>query len=169
MKRLLAVMPVLLVALTGAQQQQAWKPFTPPDKKFTVLLPGTPQSTTRKLMKGAYEIPTTIYLLGRPGANYLIAISDLPKEAPNSLSADLIKSAKEEFIKGVDGTWLGEKNALYNGLSGRLLAFKNKSGANGAVWMAAKDRKIYTLTIAKNKTPYAAEQAKFFGSFKVLP
>jgi len=167
MKRSLVLLPALLAGMAFAQQP--WTKVFSPEGRFQVQMPGDPKMSTQKYEKSGYTIPTTIYILSRPGVNYLIAVSTLPATAPPKLSGDLVQSAKDDFIKSVQGTWLSEKNAAYNGVSGRLMTFKAPNGANGAMWIVAKNKKIFTLTIAKPGKPYAAEQAKFFGSFRLIP
>lgn len=167
MNRSLALLPVLLAAaFAGAQ---TWTKVFSPEGRFSVLMPGEPTMSSRNFDRAGITIPTTMYVVTRPGTNYLIAISTVPPSAPATLAADLAKSAKDDFIKSIQGKWLSDKNVAYNGVTGRLMTFKAPNGANGAVWIAVRGKKIFTLTVAKNKKPYAAEQAKFFGSFKLIP
>ncbi len=167
MKRALVILLGLCMAFASAQD--VWKTITSTEGKFTVKMPGTPQTSTQKYTRGKYTIPTTMYIVSKPTTNFVLTSSILPAGVSDEFVKTMFAETKTGFLQTVGGTSLTDKDGGYNGIQGRIMTFKAPNGAQGAFWMFVKNGRFYTLTLGKRSGDYADEQAKFFGSFHLKP
>lgn len=163
MKRIATLLLLLLSALLFAQ---GWKPLTSSDGKFTVQIPGKPQASSRTDQDGGYSIVTKMWVSGVADSNYVVSVSFLPGNVPPQFTKNMMDGIKSGFVKSTSATVVSDKPQAYNGLSGRLIRFEIPGKAKGAMWVAAKAGKVFTLTLAKGSGDYGSDLSKMFGSFK---
>src|SRR5258708_7950337 len=106
-----------LLALAGAAaaqggQQSAWKPFSPPDEKFTINLPGTPvegeQSVKTSVGAGEVGMFTVDFKGGE--RTCLVGYSEVPSGAVKTGPTDRrLGQAKNGIVASVKGKVKSQK------------------------------------------------------------
>lgn len=158
----------LLIAMVSvAAVAQGWQTISSKEAGFKVNVPTQPQTSSRTDKDGQYSIQTRIWVASQGPSNYVVSVSFLPKGAPAQMTNNMIAGIKSGFVRTTGATVVSDRPATYSGIAGRHIAFKTAAGVVGAMWIVTRSNRVYTLTLGKQKGTYQAEQAKFFGSFRL--
>lgn len=159
---------------------KSWREFAPPGSGFSILFPGTPESTTHVARDANTGQPVntithrlkTFATYSVSDGDYIVPLDD-PATAPTAL---------DQFIKGIasklDAETLSQSNFTLDGHPGRAGAWRLPDGKmlRGKVLLVGQ--RAYTILVSmpdeQGATPQAAhfyeETAnKFLDSFKLVP
>jgi TonB family protein len=161
-------------------EPKSWREFIPPGGGFSILFPGTPESTKHVARNGdpAQSTNTTRYTL-EADATYSVTYADYvaPLDDPATRRA-LFDQFADRVASSLDAALLSQSDFTLDGHPGRLAAWRLPGGKILRGEAVIDGRRCYTIMVSvpapSGMTPQAAhsyeENAnKFLGSFKLIP
>lgn len=163
----------------------AWKEFSPPEGRFSVLMPGTPKYSEQEVVSGADKVIRHVYTVGSVNGKYLVMFADLspyPK-TPASIREVLNAGRDALLAGGKDKTVISEKETTVAGHIARELLVDGGAKFYRVQFFYAGGR-LFQLELEtptnvafKSGRPsddthdrtdlYRLMNEKFFGSFKL--
>jgi len=158
----------LLVAGSAAAQDPM-RAFSPPNGRFTVMMPGTPQSESAPLTQTNGKTTTSHRFWSSPDNDsvaYMLTYSDdtEPQVMPGRLEI-----ARDELLQTSPATLLSDRVISLNGIPGR--AYTARGTDDGVLYdmqIYYAGRRLYqliTLTSPGNTAPF---RDAFMSSFRIL-
>lgn len=178
----LAAAAVSLPATPAAAQAQAktqpapsaapaaWAPFTPPEGKFTVLMPNAPKRSVTPVAEGPGSPGEAIlYTSAGPEGVFLVGWADYAPGFKFDAQAELAAN-RDNFVKGVEGKLLASRAITLGGAPGLEFDVEKPGVWTGRARVYIVGGKPWQLiAINGGATLDAAKAERFFASFKLLP
>lgn len=130
--------------------QSIWKPFSPPEGGFTILMPGTPTSEQEILDSPTGPITLNGFRAVRPGeAIYFVSYGDLPDSALNSPGGinDLLTSFTQQFTTTMDGVTVTQQSISLNNYPGAEVKLQTNEGITFRSRIYLVNNRMYTLGV----------------------
>jgi hypothetical protein len=168
-----AVVGILLIARAHRSiPASAWKEFTPPGGRCSVLMPGTPVLQRKGLLGLAVNGEVHGVELKKPDAAFFLAYFDLPRKDGKRIPMDerfLFAGAREGMISSSpDAIAEGEREVTLDGNPGREFTFTIKGKGKMMVRMYLTRTRLYGLLAGgSNIHPDSPDVKKFFDSFRI--
>jgi hypothetical protein len=161
----------MLAAAAAAAAQPAppgWREFTIPAGRFSVLMPGTPKTTRRKIPTEIGDVAATRYTTtDAANVTYDVLLNDYPKAGIARASPHkLLDSVRDGLVYQTQGRLVSEKPITFGKFPGRD---QEIIGANGShyrvrlVWAGTRLYQIMTVTPGEPRP----DANIFFDSFKI--
>lgn len=160
--------------------QSGWRVFSPPDRSFTVELPGRPRHTNNPDPKGVdeqsffewfdcirsvdfYVLPLNI---SSPANAFLVGVFDVSrcKRRPEMFNEEVERLVL--VIGGDNKRLISDSAVSVDGLPGREFTYAN-GDANGRVLIVNANRRIYTL-IYETDVPAGASSSEAMRMFRTF-
>jgi hypothetical protein len=186
MTRLYVVGAALLIAAGSFKAAAAgeWKKFSPPDGKFTVLLPGDPieEKTTQNTAVGATQRTTYACQVenGEDSSVFAVSVSEYPpstagikethREGVSEEHANvLVESAANGAIKNFQGQLRGTAQVTLGSYTGKEITLESPTTVfiSRYFWVAPRLYMVQVVTTPEQKSALDSTIAKFFNSFEV--
>ncbi|KYC39274.1 hypothetical protein WA1_31535 [Scytonema hofmannii PCC 7110] len=132
-----------------------WKVFTPPDGRFTVLMPGLPriESQTQKTHMG--EIQLQVFVAQPPNQEvaYLVAYNDFPDNYGQMASAQsVLEDAQQMALKTTQSNLIAQKDIRSsNGHPGKEIEYINSGGKITRNRMYFAEGRLYQVMVITTK------------------
>ncbi len=169
------IRPVVLLAFSAAlsysQSSQGWRTYTSEEGKFSVLLPGQPETGTRPVGVDWPTAAAHVINLQTPPAAYIIAYFDI-RTVPST--ADEVKRVLDEtrdrLVKMYSLKLERESDKTGWGFPGRELRMSDRQGKPFLSRIALVRERVYHVSVALLKDdPRSADVDRFFNSFRPVP
>lgn len=166
-----AVVLALGLLLAGCYPDLDWRPLTPPDARFTILMPARAQMESRPIGAG-----TTMHLwTTRAGdAVFGAGYADYPDDARRH-----INEMRDAFLAKPGSKVVEDREFLFRDLPGRALAVDsnpevksdNKNGTRSMqVRLLASGGRLYQLAVISRGGAISKEDVElYFDSFRITP
>lgn len=143
-------------------------PFSPPDKSFTVDMPGTPRkmkAPSEVSVKGA-RVTMQMYELVSDGVLYFAQAVDFEKEPDDRSTA--LDWIRDTFIRTGQGSLIGEEVIRVNGYAGRQVRIKMQDGSLRQGRFALVGSKLCLVMIVVPKGQESSPRVEaFLNSFQI--
>jgi hypothetical protein len=155
------------------QDSAEWVKFSPPEGRFTILLPELPQSVAQKGAEAnGQEIPEHVYFaLGKDIKDSIFMVMYAEGSAPPVDQQQALDNAIDGMLKEGQGTLLHKENISLDSYLGREIEFSDDSNITQAR-VYGVERRLYMLLYIRPKGSDAVlaskDAAKFFSSFKLI-
>ncbi|GAA6614442.1 hypothetical protein [Scytonema sp. NUACC26] len=152
-----------------------WKVFTPPDGRFTVLMPGIPriESQTQRTHMG--EIQLQVFLAQPPNQEvaYLVAYNDFPDNYGQMASAqEVLDDAQQMALKTTQSNLTASKDIRSsNGHPGREIEYVNSGGKitrNRMYFAEGRLYQVMVITTKKQQKTISGSITGYLNSFQVV-
>lgn len=172
MGRISALIAALVLLVAGsAAAQDAMKAFSPPNGRFTVMMPGTPQSANDSIKQtdGETTIGYRFWVTTDDGAVvYMLMYNDDVK--PQGSPQARLEASRDGVVKSVEGTLLSDHAISLNGISGRAYTARStKDGALYDIQSYYTGRRLYQVLALTSAGKTAAFRDAYMTSFRILP
>lgn len=175
---------LLLVAGSFKAAAEDWKKFSPPDGKFSVLLPGEPieQKSTQQTAVGPAEMTMYGYELrhGEDSSLFAVTVSDYPPSTAAIADAHqdgqseehaniLVETAANGAIKKFGGQLTGTAQVTVGSYTGKEITLESPTNVFVAryFWVPPRLYMIQVLTTPEQKAGLDSAIAKYLNSFEV--
>ena len=92
-----------------------WQAFSPPDKSFSVKMPGKPEQKTTPLIFTVSPSPATILTVGRPKEAYILSYTKMtPEFAGKSSAGQHLTVVRDIMVSVQNGTLTDDKRWFQN-------------------------------------------------------
>jgi hypothetical protein len=153
----MAIMVLWQNFVTG---QEAWKRFSPPDEKFSILVPCEMQYGEKSLLTDVGRLTTKTWMCqptdDHPNKLYILSYVDYPDDTFHPDSTEIAESLFEitisQNIKDLGGALLYQTDISKDNLPGKLyrVSYNNNKAVMKSVIFLIGDRfcalQVYTLT-----------------------
>ncbi len=175
---------VLLTVGSFKVAAEEWKKFSPPDGKFTVLLPDKPIEQKKTQDTAVGPTPMTTYACevnpGDDSSIFAVTVSEYPPSTAgigeihqDGMSEEhanvLVESAANGAIKNFDGQLRGTAQVTLGSYTGKEITLESPTTVFIAryFWIAPRLYVIQVVTTPDQKSVLDSTIAKFFNSFQV--
>jgi hypothetical protein len=156
--------------------RSAWTQFAPPDGRWQILLPGTPE-VAPAAVHGDGVVTGHRYLVRRDDeiAAFFAIVSDRDAKVTGKQSFDQLYGPVREYILGFkDGEVIWETDVMHGSHAGRELQVQLTDGGIliARVFLVRgqpHDRLYILVAVGAWLEPGKGDAAKFFDSFKIDP
>jgi hypothetical protein len=166
--------PALLVcvAALGAQAPASdWKPFSPKDGSFIILLPDTPSEAKKSIKTASGTAEVSLFEVAvKPGdGKYVVGYSEFPESSIKPGTEDKrLDHARDGALASAKGKLKREKSLLLDNSPGRELNIEIEGKAMVVLRMYAVKNRLYEIVAAGSaEFVTSKETAKFLESFKL--
>jgi hypothetical protein len=145
-----------------------WREFSGPDKKFKVLMPGTP--TRKEQAIPGLRQPMSIHVVDLNAKAFFVGYLDIPPEDFHRVPVeDRFNGAREGMLKSTPNSKVvSEKPITLDGNPGRELVVSVPGRMRLVVQIVLVDLRFYILTaVGPGYTPETADVTKFLSSFQI--
>lgn len=148
----------------------AWASFTPPEGKFTVLMPSAPKRSVTPVAEGPGSPGEAIlYTSAGPEGVFLVGWADYAPGFKFDAQAELAAN-RDNFVKGVEGKLLASRAITLGGAPGIEFDVEKPGVWTGRARVYIVGGKPWQLiAINGGATLDAAKAERFFASFRLLP
>jgi len=155
--------------------QPQWKPFTSPDGRFTVLMPGMPkkESQTQKTYMG--EIDLQIFAAQPPKQEvaYLVVYNDFPHSYGQMTNPqEILNNVQEMALKTTQSNLISHRNIRSsNGHPGKEFAYINVGGKITRTRIYLAEGRLYqvmAITSKKQQKNLAKTITGYLNSFQIV-
>jgi hypothetical protein len=172
--KILAAMVLGLVALSGARADdgEGWQRFAPSYGGFSVLLPGTPTSQTKKLPTPLGDGTMTMYMVTTEDSRvYMAATLDLPEALagladPNDMLDGFVKGLVQPF----NGRVVSQSKVRLGNYPGKEVTVAMLGGQMvcRARAFAVGGRMYVVMALAPRASADLVDFEKFLDSFEII-
>ncbi|MFM2060789.1 MAG: hypothetical protein RLZZ507_459 [Cyanobacteriota bacterium] len=135
--------------------QPQWKIFTPPDKGFQVLMPGTPKTKSQVQKTYMGEIKLQLFVAQPPEQEvaYLVSYNEFPYSYAKMTSPQKILSqAQSNTLKATQSNLISERNIRSsNGHPGKEIQYIDSSGKVTTNRMYVAEGRLYQVMAIVSK------------------
>ncbi|MDJ0734374.1 MAG: hypothetical protein QNJ47_09925 [Nostocaceae cyanobacterium] len=156
-------------------KQPKWKVFTPPDKRFSVLMPGTPEKATQvqKTYMGEIELHTFIAQPPDQEVAYVVTYNDFPYSyGQMATSQKILNHAQYLALKTTQSRLVSEREIRSsNGHPGKELEYINPGGKITKHRMYFAHGRLYqvmVMTTKKQQKTLSQTMDGYLNSFHVI-
>jgi hypothetical protein len=164
----MVVFAALVAALTLAGTTRAdWQDFA--KDGFSVQLPGSPTTQEKTIPSVAGNMEMKMHIAKGDGLVCVVVTMDLPLGFAGLTEADILNSARDGVVSGLDGKVSSETNITVGKYAGRDIHGEALEGKGDLrVQLIAAGKRVYALVVVFPKgADVSTETAKFLGSFQV--
>ena len=169
------VFPILMavVVLTAACNKKA-QVFRSESGGFSVMIPGKPDESTRKLDTPRGKIDLHLFTAQKSNRAYIVSYSDYPDEMVKQNSPEKILDGSRDGQVRSMGKLILEKNISLDGNPGRELVVEGKTSdghdASSKTRIFLVGNRLYQVIFAAPKgEASSSEMDDFLESFKLTP
>ncbi len=167
------VASLALAGVAAAQSDAAWKEFSSPEGRFSVLLPGTPQQQSQTQPIAGGSIATNLYIVNVGTGFYGVTVGDYPKEIIAKKAADVhLNDTRDGLLRQVKGELLSEQPISSQGFPGREIKISASRGGKNLVaydrMFLVDDRLFQALVVVETKDDNSRDIRKFLDSFRFV-
>lgn len=168
-----AVTALLLIAACQDRPQSpaaAWKTFSPPGGRFSILLPSDPVKQDQKNSSGYEAVNYRIVTALSSVAAMAVGYSDQPQTgAFESDPKAVLDKVRDQSIGDLNGKLVSEASIKQGQFSGRDLRISIPGGYTVRQQIFLANKRLYSLMVTAGSKGLESEEAKsFFASFKIL-
>ena len=152
-----------------------WTEFHSEEGRFKVLLPTKPTTQTLSLETPQGQIVHHGFLAATPGLVCIVDYADIPSLPPDSAQVkELFDTARDEFLKGVEGKLASETAISLDGHAGREVVAHLSVGGKARIRFYLINERFYQLAVMHLQLRLPGEPegedpaVKFFDSFKIV-
>ncbi len=152
-----------------------WTEFLSEEGRFKVLLPAKPTTQTLTLETPKGQIVHHGFIASKGGIFCIIDYADVPSGTADAAQIkELFDTARDEFLKGVEGKLLSETAIKLDGHPGREVVADLGSGGKGRIRFYLINERFYQLAVMHLRFKLLGEPdgedpaVKFFDSFKIV-
>ncbi len=148
--------PVSQLKATLSQPvQPAWKTFTAPDGRFTVLMPGIPKmvTQTQKTYMGKIDLQVFVAQPPKQQVAYVVTYNDFPYSYGQiANSQEVLKNAQYMALKTTQSRLISQRNIRSsNNHPGREIVYINSGGKITKDRMYFADGRLYQVMVIITK------------------
>ncbi len=167
-----SVLGVLLVFMAGwSLWGLPWAAFSPPDKSFTVKMPGKPEQQTTALLFTVGPEPATVLTVGRPHEAYIVSFTKIPaKFAGKSSAPKHLEVVRDVMVSVQNGTLTEDKEISQGDFPGREFHYtvsKPQKGTAVARIFRTQNRLFQLVVVGSAVAADSRNVQEFFGSFQI--
>lgn len=155
--------------------QPQWKPFTAPDGRFTVLMPGEPErnSETQKTYMGEINLEMFVAQPPKQAVAYMVVYNDFPYSYGQMTNPQtILDNARDIALKTTKSKLISQRNILSsNGHPGKEITYINTSGKITRSRMYVAEGRLYqvmAITSKKQQQSLARTITGYLNSFHVV-
>ncbi|MEH2208077.1 MAG: hypothetical protein V7K53_29060 [Nostoc sp.] len=168
--------PVAVVKPKVSQPvQPKWKLFTPPDGRFTILMPGNPSRNTESQKTYMGEITLEIFAAQPPKQQvaYIVAYNDFPYSYGQMADPQaVLNNARDMALKTTKSNLISQRNIRsYNNHPGKEIQYINSGGKITISRMYVAEGRLYqvmAITTKKQQKTLAKTITGYLNSFNVV-
>jgi hypothetical protein len=165
----------LLLSLASALAQAPggdWKPFSPKNGMFGVLLPGTPTDSKKSIKTPTGVAELALFEVAVPSGNgkYFICCTEYPEASIKAGTEDKrLESARDALVASSKGKLKREKTILLGEYPGRELQIEVEGMATMVIRTYAVKNRLYVVGAAGSAGMVTSKDTlKFLESFKLV-
>ncbi|WP_017315706.1 hypothetical protein [Mastigocladopsis repens] len=155
--------------------QPKWKVFTPPDKRFTVLMPGIPKTETQIQKTQMGEIQLQIFVAQPPKQDvaYLVTYNDFPDSYGQMVTPqEIFNNAQNMALRTTQSYLVKQRNIRSsNGHPGREIEYINPGGKitkNRMYFAEGRLYQVMVMTTKKQEKTLNKTMTGYLNSFQVI-
>ncbi|MEH2265029.1 hypothetical protein [Nostoc sp.] len=168
--------PAALVKPTVSKTvQPRWKVYTPPDGRFTILMPGNPNRNTQFQKTYMGEITLEIFFAQPPKQEvaYIVAYNDFPYSYGQITDPQaVLNNARDMALKTTKSNLISQRNIRsYNNHPGKEIEYINSGGKITINRMYIAQGRLYqvmAITTKKQQKTLAKTITGYLNSFNVV-
>ena len=161
-------------SISAAPEVSQWNLFTPPEKTFSVKLPGVPGKTTRSRWLPIGTVESTVYKVELPMNTFGLSITDLPRLTFAFRSRDkVIETTAEGFIEDAGAQQTDAGTKALGGQKAKEVSYTIPANSKhpelrGVSRMLIDDKRLY-IFYAEVESSFPPEEVKaYFDSVRFL-
>jgi hypothetical protein len=136
-------------------EQPAWGVFTAPDGRFTVLLPGTPETETHTQKTHMGEINLQMFFVEPPQQQvaYVVVYNDFPFNYGQMTDPEtILNNARDTALKTTKSKLISQRpTRTYSGIPGKEIVYINTGGRITRNRMYVLDGRLYQVKVITNQ------------------
>ena len=171
MRTLSLLLFVFVAAATDQQVATDWKPFSPKDGTFTVLLPGKPTEFKKSIKTKTGDAEGLLFELAVPPGDgtFVVGFSEFKESAIKPGTEDKhLDNARDGAVASVNGKLKRERSLLLDTYPGRELYIEVEGKATVLIRMYAVKNRLYEIAAAGGAAFVTSKDAaNFLESFKL--
>ncbi|WP_373528742.1 hypothetical protein [Nostoc sp.] len=155
--------------------QPRWKLFTPPDKRFTILMPGSPNRATQYQKTYMGEITLKIFVAQPPKQEvaYIVTYNDFPYSYGEMADPQaVLNNAQDMALKTTKSNLISQRNIRSsNNHPGKEIEYINSGGKITRSRMYVAEGRLYqvtAITTKKQQKTLAKTITGYLNSFHVV-
>ncbi|MBH8555444.1 hypothetical protein I8751_24480 [Nostocaceae cyanobacterium CENA357] len=155
--------------------QPQWKLYTAPDGRFTILMPGSPQTNTQsqKTYMGEINLETFIAQPPKQQVAYIVAYNDFPYSYGQMANPQLIlNNARDMALKTTKSNLISQRSIRSsNGHPGKEIVYINSGGKITKNRMYVAEGRLYqvmAITTKKQQKTLSKTITGYLNSFHVV-
>ncbi|MEH1918645.1 hypothetical protein [Nostoc sp.] len=155
--------------------QPQWKLYTPPDGRFTILMPGSPNRNTEYQKTYMGEIALEIFVAQPPKQQvaYIVAYNDFPYSYGQMADPQaVLNNARDMALKTTKSNLISQRNIRsYNNHPGKEIEYINSGGKITISRMYVAEGRLYqvmAITTKKQQKTLAKTITGYLNSFNVV-
>jgi hypothetical protein len=155
----------------GRIADSQWQEFTPPDRRFHILLPGQPEAQSHNVPTPFGTSVLSLHAVQIRGNEYAVAYSDLPPALVRQTPVDVyLNGVRDGMIQTHQGKLTAERNVMLGPHAGRHFTFEmSKPKGKGAARIFRIQNRLYELiVVGRWLNPESKDVQKFFDSFALV-
>jgi hypothetical protein len=164
-----AAASMLLCPGLSAQDENQLRKFVSQEGRFSVLIPGTPQTDSQSVALSGGSQSTTLYQywveLENDNVSYMVMYNDYPPGFVKDTPQTALTRTRDGAVKGK--TLLTDREINLNGVPGREFTAAGPDGYSYEVRQYLKDQRLYQLIVVTNKNFEAKVRTAFMNSFEI--
>ncbi len=168
--------PKAVVKATVSQPvQPQWKLFTPPDRRFTILMPGSPNRNTEYQKTYMGEITLEIFAIQPPKQEvaYIVVYNDFPYSYGQMTDPQaVLNNARDMALKTTKSNLISQRNIRSsNNHPGKEIEYINSGGKITKSRMYVAEGRLYqvmAITTKKQQKTLAKTITGYLNSFHVV-
>lgn len=161
---------VLVTVLMGCQKTD-WKEFKPSDGRFSVLMPGNPDTQTEQVNTSAGAVDLHVFTSALGNSGYIVGYGDYPASLIQTSSpASFLDGIRDGAVSSPKGKLTSERVLSSDNNPGRELKIESPDGKHiifGRYYLVG-NRLYQALAINPKEQAFGADATKFLDSFKLL-
>jgi len=167
--------PVAVKATVTKPVQPQWKLYTPPDGRFTILMPGSPNRNTQSQKTYMGEINLEIFVAQPPKQEvaYIVAYNDFPYSYGEMADPQaVLNNARDMALKTTKSNLISQRNIRSsNNHPGKEIEYVNSGGKITKSRMYVAEGTLYqvmAITTKKQQKTLAKTITGYLNSFHVV-
>jgi hypothetical protein len=152
-----------------------WKVFSPPDKRFTVLMPGKPtiQTQIQKTHMGEIELQVFVAQPPQQDVAYLVTYNDFPDSyGQMATPQEIFQDAQNMALKTTQSHLVNQRNLRSsNNHPGREIEYINSAGKitkNRMYFAQGRLYQVMVITTKKQEKTLSKTMTGYLNSFQVV-
>ncbi|MEC4818562.1 MAG: hypothetical protein SAK29_35610 [Scytonema sp. PMC 1069.18] len=156
-------------------EQPKWKVFTPPDKRFTILMPGLPQTESQSQKTYMGEIKLQVFMAKPPKQEvaYIVTYNDFPNSyAQMANPQKIFQNVQAMALKTTQSKLVNQRNIRSsNGHPGKEIEYINSIGKITKNRMYLAEGRLYqvmVITTREQRKTLEKTMTGYLNSFQIV-